>query len=66
MGLYGALIVRPAAPGCAYDHADTCFDREYLFLLSEIDIDIHQAAELQVGGPGPIDCQAVPTIPSTG
>ncbi len=40
--------------GAAYAHTDTCFDREYLFLLSEIDIDIHQAAELQVGGAGPI------------
>ena len=38
----------------AYAHPDTCFDREYLFLLSEIDIDIHQAAELQAGGSGPI------------
>jgi hypothetical protein len=66
MGLYGALIVKPAAPdtGCtptlttvaasAYNNPNTCFDREYLFLLSEIDIDIHQAAELQVGGSGPI------------
>jgi FtsP/CotA-like multicopper oxidase with cupredoxin domain len=59
MGLYGALIVKPlaAAAGCtasAYNHSDTCFDREYLFLLSEVDIDIHQAAELQVGGPGPV------------
>ncbi len=40
--------------GAAYAHADACFDREYLFLLSEIDIDIHQAAESQVGGAGPI------------
>ncbi len=66
MGLYGALIVRPstASTTCttptiatgskAFDHADACFDREYLFLLSEVDIDIHQAAELQVGGTGPI------------
>ena len=67
MGLYGALIVRPATPttscttptmvttgGKAFDHADACFDREYLFLLSEVDIDIHQAAEQQVGGTGPI------------
>lgn len=59
MGLYGALIVEPSAPaaGCtasAYSHAETCFDREYLFLLSEVDIDIHQAAELQAGGTGPI------------
>jgi FtsP/CotA-like multicopper oxidase with cupredoxin domain len=59
MGLYGALIVEPPGQpitpdGCAYANTDTCFDREYLFLLSEIDIDIHQAAELQVGGTGPI------------
>jgi FtsP/CotA-like multicopper oxidase with cupredoxin domain len=60
MGLYGALIVRPVAPaaGCtasAYDHAATCFDREYLFLLSEMDIDIHRGAELLASGPGPIE-----------
>ena len=68
MGLYGALIVRPAnhadttdctspviaTGGKAYNHADACYDREYLYLLSEIDIDIHQAAEAQVNGPGPI------------
>jgi len=66
MGLYGAIIVRPSATeltnagvSCvsgnpAYVHAATCYDREYLYLLSEIDIDIHQAAELQAGGPGPI------------
>jgi len=59
MGLYGALIVKPltAAGDCtasAYNNTDTCFDREYLFLLSEVDIDIHQAAEQQVGGAGPI------------
>jgi len=54
MGLYGALIVEPTMAGCAYNHGETCFDREYLFLLSEIDMDIHQAAEQQVGGTGPI------------
>lgn len=54
MGLYGALIVRPADTACAYNRPDTCFDREYLFLLSEVDLDIHRAAELQVGGAGPI------------
>lgn len=60
MGLYGALVVRPAAPaaGCtasAYDHEATCFDREYLFLLSEIDIEIHQQAQLQASGSEPIE-----------
>ena len=55
MGLYGAIVVRPADAGCAYNHADTCFDREYLFLLSEIDLQVHQMAEDQASGPGPID-----------
>jgi FtsP/CotA-like multicopper oxidase with cupredoxin domain len=68
MGLYGALIVRPqnhtdtgtctspviATGGKAFDHPDACYDREYLYLLSEIDIHIHQAAEAQANGPGPI------------
>jgi FtsP/CotA-like multicopper oxidase with cupredoxin domain len=68
MGLYGALIVRPLAPaaGCmasAYGHAATCFDREYLFLLSEVDIDLHRAAELQASGPGPIDVTTEPYRP---
>lgn len=65
MGLYGALIVRPAgfAQGTeashpdrkAYAHAATGFDREHLFLLSEIDIHVHQAAQLQATGAGPIE-----------
>jgi Multicopper oxidase len=78
MGLYGALIVLPAAPfsgtsgpsGCAasnptlrgisggsvggtdfrlatsaYDHAATCYDREYLFQFAEMDSNIHAAVE---------------------
>ncbi len=47
MGLYGALIVRPAA-GAAFAYgATTAFDpgREYLLLLSEIDPDLHHAVE---------------------
>lgn len=60
MGLYGALIVRPAmAPpagmaGCAYNHVDSCYHREYLYLLSEVDMDIHVAAAQQADGDGPI------------
>jgi len=38
MGLYGALIVRPAGdPGQAYDDATTAFDVEQVLVLSEID-----------------------------
>jgi hypothetical protein len=47
MGLYGALVVRPAGcPNCAYDAA-TGFDpaREFLLLLAEIDPDLHHAVE---------------------
>jgi FtsP/CotA-like multicopper oxidase with cupredoxin domain len=32
----------------AYDHPDTCYDREYLFQFSEMDPKIHQAALAQV------------------
>ena len=48
MGLMGAIIVRPSAGvDHAYNHPDTQFDREYLFLLSEIDPRIHQVVEFQ-------------------
>ena len=68
MGLFGAIVVLPAAaqtaPGCtplgalpggdyrlassAYDHPDSCYDREYLFQLSEMDSRIHDQAYAQV------------------
>ncbi len=37
MGLHGALVVRPAAAGQAYDDPATAYDREALLVLSEID-----------------------------
>jgi FtsP/CotA-like multicopper oxidase with cupredoxin domain len=37
MGLYGALIVRGATPGQAYDDASTAYDDEALLVLSELD-----------------------------
>jgi hypothetical protein len=48
MGLYGALVVRPAGHADqAYGDAATRFDpsREYLILLNEIDPDLHHAVE---------------------
>jgi FtsP/CotA-like multicopper oxidase with cupredoxin domain len=36
----------------AYDHPDTCYDREYLFQFSEIDPAIHQQADAQVAACG--------------
>src|SRR6202035_4494623 len=75
MGLYGAVVVRPASPPAtcsaigsdvaqqlgtgnpgvdyrlapsAFDHAATCYDREYLTQWMELDPRIHQAAEAQI------------------
>ena len=52
MGLVGALIVRPAgfdatvpANRRAYGHADSMYDREYLFLTTEVDPRIHRLVE---------------------
>lgn len=75
MGMYGAIIVLPAAvpaacqtglaaknlaaeaahgesdfrlAAAAYDHAKSCYDREYIFQFSEMDPSIHSQAEAQV------------------
>jgi hypothetical protein len=49
MGVVGAIVVRPFGfdenNPTAYGHPDTAFDREYLFILSEMDSRIHEAVE---------------------
>lgn len=45
MGLLGALVVRPATDKQAYNHADTAYDYEYLYLLTEMDPAIHNKVE---------------------
>jgi FtsP/CotA-like multicopper oxidase with cupredoxin domain len=48
MGLYGALVVRPAGhANQVNDRADSAFTngKEYVYLLSEIDPDVHLAVE---------------------
>ena len=53
MGLFGALIVRPAATPAggdpakkyAYNHVDSQYDREFLYLMSETDPRIHRQVE---------------------
>jgi FtsP/CotA-like multicopper oxidase with cupredoxin domain len=45
MGLFGALIVRPASANQAYGTPESRYDQEYLFLLSEIDSRIHDMVE---------------------
>lgn len=48
MGLLGALIVRPTTSPAtqAYNHADSQFDHEYLFFLTEMDPVIHDQVAL--------------------
>ena len=43
---WGELDFRLAS--AAYDHAKTCYDREYLFQFSEMDPNIHTQAQAQV------------------
>ncbi len=46
MGLLGVLIVRPAmGANFAYNHADTEFNREFLYLMTEMDPQIHYYVE---------------------
>ena len=48
MGIYGALVVRPDGhPDQVNDRGDSRFnaDKEYVFLLSEVDPDLHLAVE---------------------
>ena len=51
MGLVGALIVRPTGYSAdtnriAYEHPDSAYDVENLFLLTEMDLQLHRAVEL--------------------
>jgi manganese oxidase len=68
MGLVGALIVRPAgyekfdkSRWKAYEHAGTNYDREHLFLLTEMDPAIHWQAYAQVfsGAPVAVDTTVI-------
>lgn len=65
MGLVGAIVVRPAVAGRAYPQPGTEFDREYLFLLSEMDPAIHAQVYDQVSAGLPISVDTTtfrPTI----
>jgi len=56
MGLFGALIVRPAmGANFAYNDSATEFDREYLFLQSEMDPRIHFMVETPSQGVAALD-----------
>jgi FtsP/CotA-like multicopper oxidase with cupredoxin domain len=51
MGLVGAIIVRPTGyPNRAYAHPATAFDREHLFVITEMDPSIHNMVDFgQIG-----------------
>lgn len=56
MGLFGAIIVRPQVAGQAYNSAATAYDREYLFVLSEMDPVVHYAmSDRDAGLSTPVD-----------
>ena len=57
MGMTGAIIVRPPAAGQAYSHADTAYDYEELFFLTEMDPRIH--TEVEFNGPDRPELQAL-------
>ena len=44
MGMYGALVVRPATTGQAYDSASTAFNEEAVLVLGEIDPALNNSA----------------------
>ena len=46
MGLFGAIVVRSGTPNQAYNHVDTSYDHEYLFMLSEMDPAIHHKVDM--------------------
>ncbi|WP_456448346.1 multicopper oxidase domain-containing protein [Thiolapillus sp.] len=56
MGLTGALIVRPSVSGQAYSHADSAYDYEYLFFVTEMDPRIHYA--VAASGPAATELDA--------
>lgn len=68
MGLFGAIVVLPALQqaGCkqgpfslassAYDHPKSCYDREYMFQLSEMDSRFHDRVLAQVRGCASAPC----------
>lgn len=45
MGLYGALVVRPATPGTAYGTPETAYDSDVVLLLGEIDPALNNATD---------------------
>ncbi|MDB6084497.1 MAG: multicopper oxidase type 3 [Gammaproteobacteria bacterium] len=76
MGMYGAVIVLPSSTvaNCskgqyslaayAYDHVSSCYDREYLFQFSEMNLGVHQAVDAQKNGsPGSLNVAMDPYQP---
>src|SRR6266478_5289131 len=58
-GAHSETDYRLTANGAAFDHAASCYDREYLFQFSEMDPNIHAQAEKQAA-------KTCPASPNTG
>ena len=69
MGLVGAIIVRPAgfnpANPTAYGHADSQYTYENLFLLTEMDVTIHNAVQAGVAA-GVVNVDTTTFFPAPG
>lgn len=64
MGLVGAIVVRPPATGQAYNQLGTNFDREHLFLLTEMDPVIHVNVSNQVAAGQPVSVDTTTFFPT--
>jgi manganese oxidase len=55
MGMFGAIVVRPASnpAAWAYNHADSAYDHEYLYLISDVDPVIHR--QVMIGQMASVD-----------
>ncbi len=66
MGMVGAIIVRPTGfdhmNPMAYGHADSQYTYEYLFLLTEMDFDLHNQVASGVGA-GVVDVDTTAFLP---
>ena len=55
----------PSFSGAAYNHSQSCFDREYLFQFGEMMLSVHQQAETQVhANAATINVVTEPYLPS--
>jgi len=60
-GRLGGVTDYRLAPS-AYDHPQTCYDREYLFQFAEMSSPVHQQVDAAVNGPGACNVAPCPAL----